>query len=307
MSGYITPYRAMRAITPYGTSAIQRSVRSGVGTGLARYAAYKGAKYAGRAMKNYMAKRIQRAYKKSKASRRTEKGSRQTTRQFGNISDAGIVQTINHRQLIVDPIPFPIQGAEVGFRLGSTIRVSGIKLCERIVNTSDKAVRLHWCLLQPKDRGPQTANTVRESFFRQTKVNSNDPTLTVRSYTFNDAGVAAPYDMRYDCYPLNPDKFNIITHKKILLNPKDVLVNGSVGDDFINPVFRRYALIMERYWSFKKKRMTFNDSQDDVPEHPILRVMWFQIADPTDNPLDPTDITINRTKESVVYFKNGLN
>ena len=237
---------------------------------------------------------IQRFYRKrSKAQRRSAPSSRQTTRQFGNVQSPGQLETFTQRTLHVDPVPFPGQGADVGLRLGSTIKLSGVKICERITNPTQRAVRLHWCLVQPKDRGEETAAQLSPAFFREPQGNA-------RVRAFVDAQNGDEFDFAYDCYGLNPDKFHIITHKKIVLSPKDN------GNNFENELAHRWMFNHDKYYKFKK-RFTFTTAQDTIPEHPILRVYWFQVIDPNDwNDETNQALELTRTKKSCVYFRNGL-
>lgn len=240
---------------------------------------------------------------------RSAPSASQTTRQHGTHSD--ITEVINHRKLYVDPVPFPSQGAQVGLRLGTTIRVSGIHICETIANPSDKPVLLHYCVLQPKDRGITDVNQVRAAFFRNTRIDppSGDPPVydNNRTSTFTDAQNGDAFDYSYSCNPLNPDKFYILKHQKIILSQGDITPDGQ-ATVITNGVAKNSYWHFDHYFKLAGKRMTFTTAADTTPEHPILRVYWFQVLSGKDwTPASNQSIALTRDHKTTVYFKNGLN
>lgn len=247
--------------------------------------------------------------------RRSAPGARQSTRQFGQTSTA--TQNIQQRVLTVNAVSFPSQGADVGLRLGTTIRVSGVKICETIRNNAKFPILLHYAIIQPKNRGVTDTNLVRAGFFRNTNVLPDaDPPGNSRATTFTDAQngdeTNNAYDYSYSCNNINPDAFHVLTHKRVVLSPAIVAddLPGEAGGEHINQQANRYIFQHDKYYNLKGKRMTFTNQGDNQPEHPILRVIWWQALSGED--WDPTnsnnaDDVIQRDSRSVVFFRNGLN
>ena len=236
---------------------------------------------------------------------RTAPSAKTSTRQFGQVTDGGN-EPIPQGTLVADPIQFPPQGADVGLRLGTTIKLSGIKLCERIVNSSDVAISLHYAIVQAKE--PNLTN-IKSQFFRDTQV---DPALTTNTRTtnFSDAFAGQAYPFYQDCYPINPDKFWVITHIKKRLGPKEVFNDGDPDfTSFTNRTPGSYTWSWEKYINFKRKRLVFTSANDTTPEHNIYRCIWWYPLDSADwdsEGKNPADVIIGRMKDGVIYFTNGF-
>lgn len=261
-----------------------------------------GRAYTGRRLVSTRSKFIRKGFKRAKAAIRSAPSRPQSTRQFGQITQGTTGTTVQQRTLFTDPIPFPPQDGNVAGRLGSTIRVSGIKVCERFINTNSFPIVLHYALVQP--RCIDGAFDFNEGFFRST-IRANIAEETARNENFVNAFPNAEYEFLYDCFPINPDKFWIITHQKKMLAPRDPLTSETAEQ--INMVPRRYMWNIDRYYPMKGKRMTFEDKDDILPQYPIYRIFWWQVAEPGDWGVAPETGEITRLKKSVVYFKNGLN
>lgn len=322
MATAITPYvpRAIRTITPI-MAASRAIVRTRARTNAAN--TIRAAYYASRLARNIRlrsaARKIGRAWRKHKLASRTAPGAKQSTRQFGEYGEGGAV-AVQQRTLNVDAIAFPPQGTSVGYRLGTTIRCSGIKICERFINRGQYPVMLHYCLIQPKAPVDDVQGFDWKSEFFRSTIPATDATATTRTENFVDASESPPanqFEYFYDCWPINPDKFNIITHIRKKLSPRDLL-GDTAGADTSQIRPRRvgdYMWNFERYYSMKGKRLTFNDGADTVPNQPICRVFWHQALDSDEwNPQQPVPgenpaikNLLHRHNNTVVYFKNGLN
>lgn len=299
--GVMTPGQAYSALSPLATHAANLYSQYGAQAGRAAdiigsaYSAYRQRKgVTGRSAPR------KAKYAKKSAAARTEKSNPTTTRQFGSIDL--VSAAVPQRTLITDAIPFPPQGASVGLRLGSVIRCSGFKVCERFVNTSPYLIRLHYAVLQPKDRNVPTS--ISTEFFRSTNINTALPSSNSRTLNFTDCGSGSPYLFSHDCYPINPDRYNVLTHQRVMLGPKDF--NGTV-DVFTTQQPRNCVWEYQRYFNMKGKKLSFTSQSDTVPENSIQRVFWWQVLDDTDWGTDPQNVEIRRFNDCVVYFKNGLN
>lgn len=162
----------------------------------------------GAGMARIAVQRYQRRHHKGKYSRRSAPVRKQNTRQSGStdITSSNLVMA----DLTVDPIALPdSQGTGLQQRLTSSIKISGIKLCEQIVNTNAFPVRMHYAIVQLKDIKSDTAAAVASAMFRDTANATN------RDLSFTDPQVS--YDFRLDCFNLNPDRYYIWEHTRVTL------------------------------------------------------------------------------------------
>lgn len=189
------------------------------------------------------------------------------------------------RTLFISSLSYPASGNGVGERLGSTIKMAGLKVCEQFHNDNDFPIVIHWALLQ--QRRNKALNS--ENFFRDT-TSAVDRSLNFSSPT---AGGNSPYSFAYDCYPINPDEFYILDHRKKVLSGE----NADVRWDWDTWKFEKYYKLNVKF--------TFDGALDSQPQKPIIRVMWWQPLRSTDwpNP-QPTPLpSITRNAKAVTYFR----
>lgn len=278
----ITPY-VSRAITSYSTP---RGIRYVFPTRRKINAAnvIRGAYYASRLAKNLKlrsaARKIQRAWKNSKAARRTLPGTRSTTRQHGE--PPVNAEQVPVRALVQKEFDWPPPGDDYGDRLGATIKLSGIRICEQFTNPNSYPIVIHYAVIQPKESNIN----LKQDFFRDTTSGVD------RSKNFTDASNVSPYEFSYDCYPINPDKYNILMHMKRMLASDNTEVN------------QRWSTWKFIKWlNFKGKRFTFDLSTDSQPRNPIYRVYWWQPMNAADWDVSEPLATIPRQADSVMYFR----
>lgn len=213
---------------------------------------------------------------------RMEQTENTTTRQRGDLVN---YFPIAPRTLSRNEISWPQQGAGVGDRLGSTIRVSGIKYCEQFYNPLDIPVVVHFAIIQPKD----PISSLNTDFFRST-------ISSVRGVPFVDAGSTNPYEFAYDCFPINPTTHNVLLHKRKVLSSNNATAN---------PMWDTWKF--DGYINLKGMRFTFDNATDTSPSNPIYRVAWWQPLRYEDWPADPTTLgNISQMEYACVYFKNGF-
>lgn len=95
-------------------------------------------------------------------------------------------------------------GTGLDQRLRDVVEFRGMRLCIRVKNiNSAQNMYFHWAVISPKQDG--TAGVATENFFR-----SDVPSVTGRGQDFDNTLDA----QQLHCLPINPDKWNIITHKK---------------------------------------------------------------------------------------------
>lgn len=246
-----------------------------------------------------------RSTKRSRYSR-TEPDQPQSTRQHGDLDndrddtdDRASLKAPPLRTLKVQALKWPVQGTDVGQRLGTTIRVSGFKVCEQFTNTQAYPIVVHYAILQQKNESGNIASAVGSdstgltSFFR----NNLGGSSRSRDFTNAVADLSIPFEFFYDCFGINPDQYHVLTHKRMVLAAEntDVKWNWDTWkfDDYID---------------LKGKRFTFALATDTQPQSPIYRVFWWQPlreadwADPVPNPLP----AIQRNNHSAVYFTNAM-
>lgn len=204
-----------------------------------------------------------------------------TTRQSGQAIVSN--ENIPLRVIQFRGFTWPTTGSNDNQRLGSTVKVSGIKVCETFANNQFHPIEVHYAIIQP--RGESTTSI---DFFRSTNSGGS------RSTDFTNAtpGTPVSFDYKYNCMPINPDKWHVIMHQKKMLS-------------FDNDVELNNYWRIDKYISLKGRRFTFADSSATEPVKPLYRVFWWQPirssdwADPTPSPLP----TIEHMSNSVIYFR----
>lgn len=205
-----------------------------------------------------------------------------STRQRGKLLDS---EAISMRSQLISLLDYPEAGSGVGQRLGSTITLAGLKVCEQFHNDQAYPIVVHWALLQ--QRRNKASNL--ENFFRDTT------SATDRSLNFSNAsaGGSQAYSFAYDCYPINPDEFNILDHRKKVLSAENTDLHWTYD-----------TWKFEKYYKIDTK-FTFDNSTDTQPQKPIIRVIWWQPLRSNDwvTPLSNPLPTITRSSKSVCYFR----
>lgn len=185
-------------------------------------------------------------------------GARRTGRSMGAVTYA---TTRNTKTLYEHLLAFPdMSGTSIGHRQSHSIRLSGIKCCWEFINNQDYPIEVHWALCQYKTQGEQSID-FKTDFFR-------DPAgTTTRTTSFTDGG--ANWFLAYKCLGINPDRFNIVTHKRKILDSR----TGGGTDSRST----REALW---YWKINKyyklnKTVTFENAADTQPMRPYVIFYWW--------------------------------
>lgn len=258
--------------------------------------------YKNRAMLSFAARRIQRAYRgsrRAKLSRRIT-GARQSTRQHSTFSyNPGVAQ----QTLYFRTLTFPDQSLDANGRVGPTIKLSGFKLCDEFTNNNGYPIEMHYAVLQLKDNDGSTAislSEVKDKFFRETA------STTKRAIDFVDASLDNTWKMSMKCNPINPDKFNIITHQRRIMD--SMTPNGGAAGSS-NP--RRSTREAKFYWKNHKwypldKKATFNESTSTIPNRPFLVVYWWTTVNRNDfnTTLWSVDDNVTHEHKDKLYFRS---
>jgi len=157
------------------------------------------------------------------------------------------VGTVNTRTIYFTNLLEIDQGTQDNYRLRDRANVRGFRInfALRHENLSlDKRLCLNYALVSPK----QASTITITNFFRDAGTLRDVDFSTLQPGTiFNWAG-------------LNPDKFKVITHRRIYVNP----INGS------NSLGREK--VVTRYFSLKR-HIPYSD-QSNVPEASLFWIFW---------------------------------
>ncbi len=285
MPGVLTPYRAGRTVAKY--SPYGRYYRAGYyGARAVRFA------YTHRRGIKRAATTIQRAWKRRRRSYRARTtGTRTSTRQFGELEQENnlLAETAFGRA----DIRFPTfsDNAQANQRIGHTIKLSGIHCCWQFINTTERPIEVHWCMVQLKDREGFANTDLQTQFWRDTI------SITSRSRNF---APSASWDMRFFCSKLNPDKFNIITHKRRILDPK--IGAAETGPNELKD--GRWMWKMDKYFKINKK-ITFDGPTSTVPQRAFICLFWWQSVDKADF-VGVEDAALQYDYFNRVYFRTAL-
>lgn len=242
--------------------------------------------YNNRAGYGRAARTIGRAWKRSRRKRgksyaaRAAPSTKQSTRQYGSGIEATSASQIS---LQTQQIQFPDQTS--GGRVGSTIKLSGVKCCYHLTNNYNHPVEVHWALIQEKEYS-QLGPTQR--FFRDV----SDQTSRSRDFPSDPE---TGWTMLNVCQPINPDRFHIICHKRRILDGK-AQTSGFLKDG-------RWLWKLDKYFSFKKKKLSFDAPGDQLPTKPLMVATWCQRISEDDTGNGSFGISsIDR-----VYFRGATN
>lgn len=194
----------------------------------------------------------------------------------------------NRKTLLFNPIEF---AKNPGFISENTwdrdvatsqnIRVSGVKLCYTITNTNTSTpIRVHMALLQEKSNcDPEFAPT--EKFFRSSGKALNQDFV---SLTTDPA-----WSFDQDCLAINSSRFNIIAHKRFILDPRTDAYQSK------RPSYRH----SEQYFKVNKI-FSFAQPNSANVQRPINVAVWYETTRPTTG----TDFGVEIVMRSKAYFHN---
>lgn len=264
--------------------------------GMAMRHAYRNRNRYGRA-----ARVIQRSFRRSRKAKlnRRVTGARQTTRQHGSFSNN---PTVAQQTLYFRTILFPDQSLDANGRIGPTINLRGFKLCDEFTNNNGYPIEMHYAVLQLKENADFSAigiADIRDKFFRNTE------STTGRASEFIEAALDNTWKMSMKCNPINPDKFNIITHQRRLLD--SMTPNGGAAGTS-NP--RRGVHEAKYHWKNHRwfpinKQVTFESSTNQVPQRPYVVVYWWTTVNRSDYNTVSIDQNVAHEHKDKVYFRNG--
>lgn len=190
--------------------------------------------------------------------------------------------TINIKTLFTNVISFPPQGTTANGRTGFHIDLNGIKICTHLYNDATFPVEAHFALVRWRDREP---GSYLDDFFTDTG-GTGDRTL---NYVSNDT-----YDIRQKCYPLNPQKWDILTHKRKIMGVRNA--NSSIKEaDWFWKINQYFPI---------NKTLEFETVTDVAPRFPFVYLIWYQAVDPADTPAGSQPGLVRHENFERVSFNN---
>lgn len=153
-------------------------------------------------------------------------------------------------------------------RLSNEVYCPGFKICQTFYNDALYPIEIHWAVLRFKNKEFSTLDTalpeVRADFFR-------DP-INIADREADFPTSTAAYDQRLKCYPINQNRFDIMTHQKFMMGGK--LSTISVNDS-------KHVMRIEKWFRINKK-LEFETPTAVNPNFPFILVSWACNVDPND-------------------------
>lgn len=233
------------------------------------------------------ASRIAGAYRRYKSYRaRAAKSEPPRAKAYAQITPGGL--EVRYRQLAFEAIEWASRTGELGEREGSTVFLKGIRICEQYEWTGTEArdaIEMHFALVQLRCLEDDPVTKFAPKFFRDNSSKGD------KSFPFTNASGATTWDFRYNCLGINPDQFQIITHRK------KTLFRATTDRG-------RWIWKINKYFKIKKC-LHFDDDSDILPNKPFYVVFWWNYAAQTNNNArDPlTAPVVRRSFKHVQVFR----
>lgn len=183
---------------------------------------------------------------------------------------AGQLTTLERKTLYASPIRFcrpPTDSKAIGSAPFLTFGVKGFKLCVNIVNqTASWPTHVHLAIVQPKQDNINSVDIQKEMF--RTTNNAEEKYID-----FVQGGL---WDPAQDCMALSKEKFNIITHIKMLIAPTDGwLKDGKCW---------RKQIKFDKYFKMNGKKFQFeNGLEESHPDNALWLLLWHESTIPVEN------------------------
>jgi hypothetical protein len=173
----------------------------------------------------------------------------------------------------MNEIVLPDLGSDNNSRVSPYIYLKGFNI-ETFFYCNNVDAIVHMAIIQDRDNNNSDLDR-RQNFFRDTT------SLTTRAHPFNDFQVGSPYDSRMTWNPINSDHYNVITHKKFVMQPK------------ANTSLNRYWKWTKKYYPIKR-RVAFDNLVDTTNWRPFYICFWWQ-------PVNIDDYQTNAAQGGVQY------
>jgi len=237
--------------------------------------------------RKYGARAIQsafRGYRARKQSARNRVGERVGTDRARFIQVHQTQPDTNQpsRVLFVHELSDIPEGPAPNQRNRNQVNYRGVRLCGNFINTADAAnLFFNYAILSPKNG--YSINTA--GFFR-----SNAEERAV------DFDAVTNTSMDYHCRPINADKYNIITHKRIKIAARNTIIQNVSSS----------SIRVMRYVSIKRQlrynREGFEEVSTEKCVTPIFLVYWYDVEG-LGAGADQADL-LNVDLRCIAYFRN---
>lgn len=201
------------------------------------------------------------------------------------------------------PVSFPVHSQDakddnVSWRITRTsnnILMKGLKVNWQFKNNAPVDVKIHYGVLQSRMQKPGDGNEdvdIKKNFF-------TDRSNTVRSHEdFVDNTNAVSYNWAYELYGINPEKWNIISHKTMTLAP------WIPGENNINGLTKDTVGTNATYYKVSRA-IEFDKNTDLNANKPWYLFYWWQpVREDRYGTVSAGSNTVDFRWETVVYFKN---
>lgn len=229
-------------------------------------------------------------------------------------NDSSVGRTILQQRLQIHRIPFPTANLSLtvsgnnavgtlyyGKRTGAQIYVSGIKYYQEFYADTTRPVVVNLAILQA--RQPQTITTaaVRTDFF------VNPVAEQDRYIDFVDDNGSQGYLPNYKIYGINKQKYNILTHKRFILDPKTRIADlnavgpgESYNESAVHTTKTGRISKTVNLWMPLRKVFTFDEPSDTYPQQTLFSAWWWSAL----NGKDYTDLSNNDEQVIENIFTN---
>lgn len=185
------------------------------------------------------------------------------------------------------------RGTSIRERLSGRVFVKGFKICGRIQNVNPWPVEMHWALIQQKS--PCDVSALGVNFFRSTG-NASE-----RAVDFVDDTLVSTWNMQYLCNPINTQRYNIITHRKMLLDKKFTTTALTQTYSLGESVWAKNIL----KWIPIKRHVEYEDDMALDNNKPWQLVYWWLPVEAADKGVGVENINVQW--KIAVYFSDGRN
>lgn len=188
-------------------------------------------------------------------------------------------------------IPEEVNGFDDRYRERKVIKISGIHFCFQFRNDLETPVYFHYAIMNEKACLPQT--NFNADFFRDHGKADQRNTDFVNP----NSGLTA---LELHCLPINTDKWNVLTHKKYRVGPKDP--NLPVGQGAYNFMGKNNYFDREFYLPLNRQIRFDGSGSAAKNTDPLYLVHW---CDQIDSSKTATAVThaYNLRKKIVVFWR----
>lgn len=268
MSTALTTYKALQLASLVGgfNPKYYKGAAKAVRYGRQAAQAIKKARQIAKAVSGMKRKRPRNPYAKTtKRARRIESAkTRQIVNRRWNLTSSAIsFANLARNSLAAEPIRFvepPDTNDGPREAPGMRYMLTGFKQCYTFRNVSTLPLHVHMAIVQPKQE-KITITDLKKDFY--TSPGNDD--------RYQDFYESFLWNRDADCSNLNPRKFNILTHQRFILNPRDSNDSREFGSTWKH---------WEKWYGINKRFEYESPTSTDTMK-PIWIMVWYETIFPT--------------------------